>query len=121
LFIMENVFRASWPQPQSPAATKSTSESLTFSALAGTKISKYAKNKKDVPAYNNQIGLPLIEIFLINTVTFTFFMRTLLTSFYIKRIVARFSIDLTYLIQFLPLLVNYCFHLEILNLSPRTR
>jgi hypothetical protein len=94
---MENVFKASCPQPQSPAATKLKSESPTFCALTGTKISKVERNKTDVPAYNSQIDLPLTEIILMN-VTFAFFIRTLLAGFYIKRIVASFSLDLMYLL-----------------------
>jgi hypothetical protein len=71
---MENVFKASCPQPQSPAATKLKSESLTFSALTGTKTSKDARNKTDVPPYSNEIEL-LAEIILMKNVTFAFFIQ----------------------------------------------
>ena len=70
LFIMENVFRASCPQPQSPAATKLKLESLVFSALTGIKTSKDARKKTDAPTNIKEIGLLLAEIILMKNVTF---------------------------------------------------
>jgi hypothetical protein len=72
---MENVFKASCPQPQSPAATKLKSESLTFSALTGNKTSKDARNKTDAPTYSNEINLSLAEIVPMKNVTFPFFIQ----------------------------------------------
>jgi hypothetical protein len=72
---MENVFKASCPQPQSPAATKLKSESLTFYASTGTKTNNDARNKTDAPTYSNEIDLSQGEIILMKNVTFPFFIQ----------------------------------------------